>query len=420
MRKKLTTKAVENLKPDPDKRLTVSDLNLPGFGLRISPGGKKSWFIVYRNRAGKQRRMTLGSYPRLSLAEAREEARKALGRAELGIDPQDEKIASRRSAPVTFNDLKDEFIEKHSKVHTRHAVGTERRLERAFGRSLGNTPISDISKRDIIEALDSLIENGVGVGANRALAAGRKMFNWAIEQGHIETSPFQGVRAPVKENSRDRVLTPDEIKSFWQGCDSLGWPFGSLFQLLLLTAQRRGETAAMRWRDLDLDAATWTIPKEATKSLRSHVVPLSPQAVDIIESVPRIDGVDYLFSTNALRPVSGFGRVKSNLDDMTNTGDWRLHDLRRTAASGLAEIHIAPHIIEKILNHASGQLGGLAGVYNRYQYLDEKREALHAWGDHVQKVIEAIDDPPKAKTFRRNLPSLPERRGFAGQEALST
>ena len=389
MRMKLTAKTVENLKPDPNRRVTISDMNLPGFGLRISQKRKISWFIIYRAASGKQRRMTLGTYPRLSLAEAREAARRALGKTELGFDPQEEKQARRRQTPKTFNDLKVEFIEKYARVHTRHADGTDSRLARAFGDSLGQRAIEDITKRDVIDSLDDLIACGVGVGTNRALAAGRKMFNWAIEQGYLTISPFQGIRAPVKENSRDRVLTEDEIGLFWTGCDSMGWPFGPLFQLLLLTAQRRGETAAIRWCDLDLDAKSWTIPKEMTKSHRSHVVPLSPQAMDVIEAIPRIEGSEYLFSTNLRRPVSVFGKAKANIDDIAGFNDWRLHDLRRTAASGLAEISISPHIIEKILNHATGQLGGLAGVYNRYQYLDEKREALHAWGSRIQQVIEA-------------------------------
>jgi integrase len=223
------------------------------------------------------------------------------------------------------------------------------------------------------------------------------------------------VRKIVKEAARDRALTDDEIRLFWVGCDKLGWPFGPMFKLLLLTAQRRDELGTMEWRELDLAARRWIIPLEKAKNDRAHEVHLSDLAVEIIDELPkisrrRVDGAGaepspYLFTTNGERPVSGFSKAKDRLDknmvqllraEFEETGQdpkkaqiegWIIHDLRRTAATGMARLNIAPHVVDRILNHVSGTIRGVAAVYNRHAYLEDRKAALEAWGHYFECLI---------------------------------
>ena len=225
--------------------------------------------------------------------------------------------------------------------------------------------------------------------ANRVLTVIKKLFGWAVARDLIVLSPAAGVEAPGKETARDRVLTDTELKAVWEVCQALGYPFGPLFRLLILTGQRRGEVVRMAWPDIE--NGTWTLPREITKSDRLHVVPLSGLAIETIEAVPKIEGCDLLFPSRrgTDRPLSGFSRAKRQLDTLSGVERWRLHDLRRTVASGLARFQTPPHVIEAVLNHRSGTISGVAAVYNRYSYLDEKRQALEAWARHVQGLAAA-------------------------------
>jgi integrase len=205
-------------------------------------------------------------------------------------------------------------------------------------------------------------------------------------------------------------LTDEEIRWFWQGCGEIGWPFGPLFLLLLLTAQRRDEVGGMRCSEVDLDNQIWTLPRQRAKGDREHEVHLSDAAIDVLRSLPRIasnsigqDGL--VFTTNGRTPVSGFGNAKRRLDvimaearrrslglpERTKIPDWRLHDLRRTAATGMARLNFPPHVVEKVLNHVSGTIRGVAAVYNRFEYLEERRAALEAWGRYVWNLVSPAD-----------------------------
>jgi integrase len=179
-------------------------------------------------------------------------------------------------------------------------------------------------------------------------------------------------------------LADEELKSFWHTTEEIGFPFGPAFQLMALTGQRRGEVAGMQWSHLNIEQAVWTIPANVAKNGRAHEVPLSPLALDIVGALPRFAGSDLIFTTTGLSPISGFGRAKDRLDFIMQSNEWRLHDLRRTAASGMARIGVAPHVIEKVLNHVSGQISGVAAVYNRHGYQHEKREALEGWADFLR------------------------------------
>ena len=256
------------------------------------------------------------------------------------------------------------------------------------GRRLG-----DITRADVHNLLDAVVDRGSPVAANRVLAALRRMCNWAVERGIIALSPCDKLRPPTAEQSRDRVLIDGELKRLWAATEAIGWPFRDLVRLLLLTGQRRDEVGRMRWSEVDLDAALWTIPKERAKNGQAHPVPLSAPVLAILRTLPRVGGgrglTDYIFSTSGKTPVSGFSNSKDALDKRMgeNSPAWVLHDLRRTCASGMARLGIALPTIEKVLNHVSGSFGGIAGIYNRHDFAAEKRCALDAWAGFIEQLV---------------------------------
>ena len=257
--------------------------------------------------------------------------------------------------------------------------------------------------------LTGMVDRGSAVNANRLLAVLRRFFNWCVERGHISLSPVEKMKPPTAETARDRVLSDDELRNAWRAFDRVGHPFGPIAKLLALTGARRDEIAAATWGEIDLDAKTWTIAKEWSKNGLAHEIPLSDSAVEIIKSLPRVEPARdektgkaapaYVFTTTRRSTVSGWDRAKERIDtaifkvlqnDAEEAGPdpekveapphWVLHDLRRTAASGMAGLGVAPHVVEAVLNHKSGTIKGVAAVYNRYNYAIEKRAALDAWG----------------------------------------
>jgi integrase len=399
---KLTAQTVANAKPPERGRIEYWDAMLPGFGLRVTEKGARSWTILYRVH-GQLRRMTLGHYPALPLAAARDRARDALSEVEKGNDPATARTEERGQEEANFfQTVIAEFIERHAKPNNRGWQRQDRDLRREFLPAWRNRPIGSIGRRDILELIDKISDRTSPRRANRYLALLKKLFGWCVDRGYIEASPASAVRPPGREVSRDRVLSDTEIRLVWEGSEKVGWPFGDLFRLLLLTAQRLGEVSAMRWGDVDLGKATWTVPAEIAKNGVANEVPLSSAAVAILHGMPSLGSNGYVFPAlnGSGRPVSGFSRAKSRLDKVVEAelaGDdtpptWRLHDLRRSAASRMAELGVAPHVIERVLNHISGSQAGVAGVYNRFGYAPEKRHALETWAAHVERLI----DPPSA------------------------
>jgi integrase len=393
MATKLTDLSVEKQKPNPATRLEIADAGVPGLYLIIQPSGAKSWALRYR-AASKSTKLTLGPYPAVSLRAAREAARVALGKAAAGTDPASEKREARAAArrPKPEHDLVEKvaatFVERYAKKN-RSWQETERVLKKEIAGPWAGRRLSEIKRADVHELLDGIVDRGSPIMANRALAALRRMCGWAAERGLIDTSPCAGIKAPSAERSRDRVLSADELKAALQGSQAIGWPFGPLVQLLVLTGQRRDEVAEMRWAEIDLERRTWTIPRERVKNDQAHTVPLSEAAVEILRGLPKVEGkAGFVFSTNGKTPVSGFSRAKERIDAYLDEAPrWTLHDLRRTAASGMAGLGIAVHVVEAVLNHRSGTIKGVAAVYNRYSYDAEKRAALEAWGRHVRGII---------------------------------
>lgn len=403
MAKALTAQSVERLKAEPTRRLEIPDGLLPGLYLVIQSSGVKSWAVRYRS-AGTPRKLTLGSYPTLDLATARARARETLQRVSLGQDPAKERKQA-KVAPVPdlghtqVSRVVEQFLDRHARAKTkpRTAEETERLFRLHVLPAWGSRKVEDITRADVVELLDGIVDRGSPVAANRTFAAARKLFNWCVERSLIPVSPCTGVRLPTLEKSRDRVLSDYELRLVWRAAEEVGWPFGPLVQLLILTGQRRDEVARMRWSEVTENGTLWTIPGERTKNGLVHDVPLSEPAQRLLKTVPRMAGAEYVFTTTGKTPVSGYSNAKERLDlvilrfaqekgdtdgnaaDQVGVQAWRIHDIRRTVASGMARLGQPIHVIEAVLNHQSGTISGVAAVYNRYNYSSEKRQALDAW-----------------------------------------
>jgi integrase len=395
--RKLTDLFVERVKPPARGRDAHFDASFPGLALRVTANGHKSWVLFYRLR-GVQRGLTLGTYPAIPPAQARREAQVALNCVHQGIDPADEKRARRDlRAPQldTFGAVAADYLERHLRANRRPSTYAEakRDLEHDALPKWRNRPIGSITRGAVIDLVDKIVERGAGVMANRTLARLRALFNWAVEKERLTASPIGRMTLPTQERARDRVLSDDELRWFWQACDEIGPPFGPLCRLLLLTAQRRDEVGGMTWAEIDLGKRTWVIPRRRSKNDREHEVQLSAAAMGVLQSIVRTTGDGLVFTTTGVTPVSGFSKAKARLDAamLAQKGDaipeWTLHDLRRTATSGMACLNFPPHVVDKVLNHTGGTISGVAAVYNRHAYLDERRAALEAWGRYVERLI---------------------------------
>lgn len=405
MAKPLTARAIDQMKPEARVR-EIPDGGLPGLYLVVQPSGTRSFALRYRH-IGRTRNMTLGRWPAFSLGDAREAARAALRAVAEGRDPAGEKRHAKSDASTLCVEVARLFIERDQKPDNRTWKETARLLglrpdENGLTLIKGGIVdqwsrrrLEDICRRDVIAVLDALSEKPAT--KQNTFAALRRFFNWALARDLIAASPCTGVEAPTPSPARDRVLTDDELRWFWRGCDTLGPPFAPLFKLLCLTGQRREEVGGMQWAELD--GETWTIPAARVKNGRQHSLVLPSSALELIRSMPHVAGSPFVFSTTGRTPVSGYSEAKRRLDaemlklarEQTGSSGleiapWRLHDLRRTAASGMARLGVTLPTIEKILNHVSGTFGGIVGVYQRHEFALEKAKALDLWSTHVLEI----------------------------------
>ncbi|GAB1378302.1 tyrosine-type recombinase/integrase [Pararhodobacter aggregans] len=400
MARAFTTKAVENLKPDPARRLELPDPGLTGLYLVVQPSGAKSWALRYRF-AGKPVKLTLGRWPVMGVADARGAASRALERIDRGQNPSDDKKAAKAAAEPSRDQLRsviEVFLARHAS-RNRRPDAVAAMFRREVLNQWGEREIQSITKRDMIQLLDAVVDRGSPVTANRLRAHLNTLFNWAKGRDILQINPLDGVKPPAPEKARDRVLTDNELRLFWAACEDLGQPFGPLYRFLLLTGQRLREAAEMTWEELD--GNTWILPAARAKNGGEHVIPLSPSALAILQAQPRIGR--FLFSTTGNTPVSGFTHAKQRLDRLMAEAAnkdlpkgvepvviprFTIHDLRRTAATGMASLRFPPHVVEAVLNHRSGTRRGVAAVYNRFDYAEEKRAALEAWALHVAELVE--------------------------------
>lgn len=397
---KLTAATVEKLKPT-DKRQEIPDSLCTGLYLTVQPSGKKGWQVRYRH-GGTHRRMSLGAYPVLSLADARQRARDMLAAATEGRDPAGEVKAAKAPKPESDRDKIRTLLALYDKRHLKglkSGAMVKRELDRFVVAKWGDRNIQDITKRDVIDLLDEIADSGRVVTANRIRAYLGKFLNWCVSRDIIPMSPATGVKPVAKEASRDRVLTDDEIRWFWQACEAEGFPWGPLGKVLLLTGQRLNEVAQIT--EGEIEGATWHLSADRTKNGRAHDVPLSSAVRDILDGMERIAGrPGFYFTTTGNSPVSGFFKARNALaaamekaaqkerGEAVEIPRWTFHDLRRTCATGLAKMGIAVRVTEAVLNHVSGTGGGIVAVYQLHDYADEKRAALDAWARRVAALIE--------------------------------
>jgi integrase len=408
MQNVLTAASVQKLKPDGNKRIEISDGMLPALRVVIAPTGAKTYAVRFK-QFGKSKKLTVGPVGAFSLAEARAMAREALCEAARGNDPCELKKAARAAAAAADRQSEDlietrldEFISRHvSKLKS--SADVTRLLRKELHPWKGRR-VQDIARRDVLKLIDDVHERGSPTTARRLLANLKRFFSWLIERDVLQSSPCASVRPPSLEVHRDRVLSDDELRLVLLAADALGYPFGPMIWLLALTGQRRREVAAMEWQELTLsgDKPLWSLPASRTKNGRAHDVPLAAPALRILQTVPRIRGNEsrFVFTTTGNTPVSGFSRAKALLDRQmlaiarseaqgpgkVKLQSWRVHDLRRTSASGMARLGVALAVVERTLNHVSGTFAGIVGVYQRHDFAEEKRVALGHWANSLIKL----------------------------------
>jgi integrase len=393
----LTAKEVEHARPDPNKRIEIPVGD--NLYLIVQISGAKSWALRYRWH-GKTRKLTLGSYPEMKLAHARASAEAARADLDKDIDPAAAKAEEQQlEEPDSVEQVAEEWLKRHVRVNVDWPEA-ERILKNNIVKPWKHKLITDIGRADVLRIIDTVRDRGAAVQANRTLAVARAWFNWCVARGILPVSPAAGIQPPTTETSRDRVLTPEELVDVWMAAESIRYPIGTYLKFLTLVAQRKGEVAAMKWAHVDMDRALWTLTAEATKAGRVHDVPLSDAALEILRSLPRFTKGDYIWTTTSgEKAINGFSKAKSRLDQQIlkqrtergiekNITDWTLHDLRRTAATHMAEAGVPPHVLAAILNHTPGSTQGVTSIYNRFRYSEERRAALKAWSEHVLKLTE--------------------------------
>lgn len=375
-----------SLPPVPaDGQVDYWDPTLPGFGMRVSSGGTRTWVAMYRYN-GIKRRMKIGNCPPKSLADARDEAREALRKAEKGEDPASE----RKRVKVrmdTVDDLAALYIEQHAKRKKRSWKKDEQILNREVLPLIGRKRVVDVRRHDVRDVLQPIIDRGAMIRANHTLEVVRKMFNWANEAKDMGLlNPAAGIKKPGEVTDRSRYLAEAEFQRFWKvlSPEALGQHGVAAFQLIALTLQREMEVLRMRWRDIDWNDTIWTVPADHAKNQLEHVVPLGPFAIRCLRTLRRLAGKEdaYVFQSaitgEHVRRVFLEKRI-IKIRQAAKLVNVTIHDLRRSGTTYLGKLKVPQPIKKKILNHAKRKKGDVTDIYDRFEYLDEKRDALEKW-----------------------------------------
>jgi integrase len=385
---KITAQSAEALKLEPDEKDRIwFDDAIHGFGLRVRDTGSRSWIFQYKV-AGKTRRLVIGQASAIKLARAREIASEYHLKVKAGRDPGAEKRTQVQRASHTFGGLVERYLD-HQRGQLRPASYREvaRHLEKYSG-PLHRLALDTVDRQIISERLGAIAKDPGAITSNRVRSTISAMFTWGMREGLVLANPAANTNKR-EEKPRERVLKDNELSTIWHALGD--GQYGTIAKLLILTGQRRDEIAGLRWSEIDFDRGIVSLPGTRTKNGLPHEVPMTATVRALLEAQERITGRELVFGKGT-GPFSGFSRRKAILDARIADGGhalapWVLHDLRRSAATGMAEIGIQPHVIEAVLNHVSGHKGGIAGIYNRAQYSAEKGQALARWDEHIAAVV---------------------------------
>jgi integrase len=391
------------------QRYEVMDALVPGFGIRVTDKGAKTFILIARYPGSENpTRRALGEYGELTLEQARVRARDwhtLIGR---GIDPREQverqRLAEQRKRANTFAAVAEDFIEGKLPSE-RNGKSVELDIRREFIPAWGGRPVTEITPLDVRAVVKRAKDRGAPYQAHALLATARRLFNWAIEQHAygLETSPCDRLKPKSiigERKARSRILSPDELRAVWKATETMGYPYGPLLRLLALTGQRKSEVAHARWSEFDLEQKLWAVPAERMKAGAPHVVPLTAQVIEILKTLPRFERGDHLFSTSfGMTPVNGFSKAKAILDRKLKqiigkpVEPFVIHDIRRTMRTGLSALPIPDLVRELVIAHGKP---GLHKVYDQFAYLDEKRQALDLWAGRLRDIIE----PPPANVVQ--------------------
>jgi integrase len=400
----LTAKFITGLKPAaPGQRAHYWDALVPSFGLRVTDRGAKS-FVVYRRWPGSRApaRRTIGDVKSVTLAEARDKAREWITLAERGIDPAEQqrkaKVEEQRRRQAMFKAVVEAWLSSDEVKKTRTANSVAREMRAEFVAIWGDWPLTDVTASDVAAVIRAKATSAPGQARN-LLGHLKRFFGWAQAQHSygLEVSPVAALkpdRLTGKKAIRKRVLSDDELRALWQATEAIDYPFGPLVRLLALTGQRRSDVSGARWPEFDLVKKLWSIPPERYKTDAPHIVPLSDDAVAILENLPRFKSGDYMFTTTfGVRPFGGFSKLKVRLDKLMEgkvAGPWILHDIRRTVRTQLSALPVADNVRELVIGHAQV---GMHAIYDQHAYVDEKRRALELWAGRLRDIV---SPPPPA------------------------
>ena len=411
---KLTAANIRTLKLPPGVTDRVFfDEDLPGFGLRVRASGVHTWMIQYAI-AGRTRRVVLGLQSALDPGKARATAQKLLAQVRLGKDPTADKAHARVAAAETFGALLPRFLRhQETRLRPRSYVETVRHLQ-VNAKPLHGLPIEAVTRRAIAEQLAKIEEDTGAITRNRVRSSLSAYFTWLAREGYIDANPVAFTNK-TEEKARDRVLSDEELRIIWQalGDDQ----FGAIIKILVLTGMRRDEAGGLLFDEISPTLPLITLPPERTKNGREHLVPLSKPVLEIVRALPRRatdDGtpLEHVFGNTAGRGFQNYSRGKAELDARITKArhgraleHWTLHDFRRTLSTALHDrFSVLPHVVETLLGHAGGHKAGVAGVYNKALYLEERRRALELWGAHIMELV-------TGKPAKGNVVDLHGRRG---------
>jgi integrase len=395
----------KKLKAPIGRRIDYPDALVPGLALRVTDRGHKSFVLVtrYPSNPKNPTRRALGEVGAITLEEARQKARSWLELIGKGMDPKVEEARQRAEAQRrqvnTFAAVAAEFLERHASGLAKSAEAN-RIIEKEFVKRWGARPITDIMPEEVAAAIRAIVKRGAPYQAHNALGYIRRLFNWAIgtHEFGIRTSPVEQLKPKDligKREARERTLSDDELRAVWNGAGAMGYPYGPVLKLLIMTGQREREVADMSWSEVDLDKRLWIVPPARMKGDRAHEVPLAPAAVALLEALPRWKGNSIFSTIDGAKPINGFSKAKARIDKLSGVANWVIHDLRRTMRTHLSALPVQDLVRELVIAHAKP---GLHKVYDQFSYQDEKRRCLELW---EKRLLSIVEPPPEISKIVR-------------------